>query len=61
MVTIELNDEEVAILKGLLTKKIEGTKWVIENKSPKNADKLQQNMDTQQKILDKLGGGKEEE
>ena len=58
---IELNDAQVDILKQLLTKKVEGTKWVLENKAPKNPDKLQANIELQKSILKLLGVELEDE
>jgi len=61
MVAIELTDEQAELLKVMIAKKIEGTKWVLENKAPKNADKLQKNIGVQQDILKKLGVEPEKE
>jgi hypothetical protein len=54
MVSLELNDDQVNLLRALLAKKIKGTQWVLENKDPKNPEMLQRNIEIQQSILDML-------
>jgi hypothetical protein len=61
MASIELNDEQAGLLRTLLSRKIEGTKWVLENKNPKDPAKLQKNIEIQQSILDMLPEEKKEE
>ena len=51
---IELTEQDQDLLTSLLRKKIDGTKWVLENKSPDNEDKLKENIKTQEKLLEKL-------
>lgn len=51
---IDLTQEDQDLLTSLLKKKIDGTKWVLENKSPDNEDKLKENIETQEKLLKKL-------
>lgn len=49
-----LDKEEVQILKNLLNKKIEGIDWVLENKEPKDPDKLKDRAKEYKTIIKKL-------
>lgn len=38
---MELGKKEIELLKGLVDRKFKAVEWVLENKEPKNRDKLE--------------------
>lgn len=54
MKTFELEDHEIETLTTLIKKKIDGCRWVIDNKSPNNPEKLEDLIKKLKPILEKL-------
>lgn len=54
MKTLELEDQQVEALIKLVERKIEGNRWVLDNKDPNNPDKLKKNIEKLKSILEKL-------
>jgi len=51
---VELTVEEINAVYGLVSKKIDGIAWVIENKKPKDPDGLRYKAEVLKEVLKKL-------
>ncbi|MDD5417646.1 MAG: hypothetical protein PHW96_02035 [Candidatus Nanoarchaeia archaeon] len=54
---IELTESEIKEIGALVSKKLEGILWVVNNKEVQNKEELQKRAKLMKELLDKLGVG----